>query len=196
MLNFLFRGLLTFNSTFLLIIIYLVKEDVTLDTKISYLNRYQWFINYSGWISYSLYILILVSLTGISIILSSKLRSDRFKAGEIVNTEYANNSFLPSYLGYFFVALSINDFNTLIFIYMILFVFTFFSQALYFNPLFLIFGYKFYNVTTVKGMSFFLISKKDLREPKAIALKANRINSYTYIEGVNFELSYCKNKKI
>lgn len=100
-----------------------------------------------------------------------------------MSIEHANNSFLPSYLGYFFVALSINSFQTLVFVYLILFIFTYRSQALYFNPLFLLYGYEFYNVSTSSHVTLFLISKESFRTPKEVVIdKVYRINDYTLID--------------
>jgi hypothetical protein len=129
------------------------------------------------------YLLIPILSTGVSIFLSNKLGRDEFKAGEVVSIEHANNSFLPSYLGYFFVALSIGNWETLWFVYGVLFVFTFLSQALYFNPLFLLFGYEFYNITTKNGTVIFLISRQRYKKPGEIQMEvAYRINNYTFIE--------------
>ncbi|MCR3894823.1 hypothetical protein NUK31_17555 [Aeromonas caviae] len=129
------------------------------------------------------YLLIPILSTGVSILLSNKLGKDEFKAGEVGSIEHANNSFLPSYLGYFFVALSIGNCETLWFVYGVLFAFTFLSQALYFNPLFLLFGYEFYNITTKNGTAIFLISRQRYKKPDDIQIKvANRINNYTFIE--------------
>lgn len=195
MLNFIFRGLLTFNATSLLVIIYLVKEGITLGKLFSWLNQFSWVISLPSFTSYFLYMLITIILTWFSIYLSPRLGKDTFESGEILSIEYANNSFLPSYLGYFFVALSINNLETLFFIYIILFIFTFLSQALYFNPLFLIFRFNFYNVTNRNGVSFFLISRRSFRKPGQVALTASRINNYTYIEGINGELRTSESKK-
>jgi hypothetical protein len=117
------------------------------------------------------------------ILLSYFLGKDEFKKGEIVRVENANNTFLPSYLGYFFVALSINNWEALMYIYVVLFIFTYKSQALYFNPLFLLFGFEFYNIQTKKGASIFLISKKKYKTPDEVVIKISyRINNYTFIE--------------
>ena len=92
-------------------------------------------------------------------------------------------SFLPSYLGYFFVALSINNWETLSFVYGVLFIFTYLSQALYFNPLFLLFGFEFYNIKTKNGTAIFLISRNKYKKPNEIDIeKAHRINNYTFLE--------------
>lgn len=179
-MDILFRILLTFNATSLLIIVYLVQNSVVL---LRPFNVGGTTICVSPWISYIGYITIPLVLTLLSIALSRFLGRDEFRSGAIGSIEYANNSFLPSYLGYFFVALSITGFNSLIFVYALLFIFTFLSQALYFNPLFLVFGYKFYNVKTKKGVTIFLISKNDFKVPDEIVIgKACRINNYTYLE--------------
>jgi hypothetical protein len=127
--------------------------------------------------------LVPIILTWLSLFLSKYLGKDDFKAGEITDIEHANNSFLPSYLGYFFVALSISDWQALFFVYSILFVFTFLSQALYFNPIFLLFRYEFYNVKTKSGTTIFLISRAQYKMPKDVIIStARRINNYTFIE--------------
>jgi len=180
-MNFLFRVLLTSNATSLLLIIYSIKESVTL---LDLFPSYPCLFDFDEKISYSIYIAIPIFLTWASIKASPLLSKDSFEEGSIVAIEHANNSFLPSYLGYFFVALSINNPTTLLFVYGILFVFTFLSQALYFNPLFLLFGFDFYNIRTKNGAEIFLISKNKYKKPAKISIeKASRINDYTYLEG-------------
>ncbi|MDF4810936.1 hypothetical protein P3536_24165, partial [Vibrio parahaemolyticus] len=67
--------------------------------------------------------------------------------------------------------------------YGVLFMFTFLSQALYFNPLFLLFGFDFYNITTKNGAVVFLISRHSYKTPASIDIsQARRINNYTFIE--------------
>lgn len=179
-MNILFRLLLTFNATSLLIIIYLVKNNITLYShlpkNIIELEIHPLFFFFS-------YMLIPLLLTGLSIFLSKLLPKNSFNPEEIKSISHANNSFLPSYLGYFFVALSIENLNILIFVYSILFIFTFLSQALYFNPLFLIYGYDFYNIETKNGAGIFLISRESYKKPLDVDIKsASRINNYTFIE--------------
>lgn len=181
-LNTLFRLLLTFNATSLLVIVFSVKSGFTLQKLFAYFGFVNFIPDFHNLISYFLYVLILILLTKLSIWISSSLGKDSFECGQIISIEHANNSFLPSYLGYFFVALSINDLDTLLFVYAILFVFTFFSQALYFNPLFLVFRYHFYHLTTKNGSKIFLISRNEFKNPKSIEIQANRINNYTFID--------------
>tara|TARA_R110002049_G_scaffold173750_2_gene340665 strand:- start:21929 stop:22474 length:546 start_codon:yes stop_codon:yes gene_type:complete len=180
MTNIAFRLLLTFNATSLLLIIFTVHKGVVLGDLFS---EYDWLLRLPNIASYLIYLLVPILLTWLSLLLSIFLGKDDFKQGEIKSIEHANNSFLPSYLGYFFVALSINNWETLWVVYTVLFTFTFLSQALYFNPLFLIFRYEFYNIKTKNGTAIFLISAHQYKSPGEVSIpKAYRINNYTFIE--------------
>lgn len=180
-MNILFRLLLAFNATSLLVIIFVVQKGYSLGYFFPILCPYLGGV--TNYISYLVYLLVPVLLTWLSVILCPYLGKDEFKSGSIVSIEHANNSFLPSYLGYFFVALSIGGWEALFFVYGVLFVFTFLSQALYFNPLFLLFRFEFYNIVTKDGAAVFLISRNRYKLPSDVAIdKAYRINDYTFIE--------------
>ncbi|HET8802920.1 MAG TPA: hypothetical protein VFN01_17260 [Marinobacter sp.] len=179
-MNVVFRLLLTFNATSLLLVVFLVQNGCSVGCV---LQNFGLGFDVSKIVSYIVYSAMPVFLTAFSVGLSDRLGSDEFKPGEISSIEYANNSFLPSYLGYFFVALSVSGWESLFFVYSVLFVFTFLSQALYFNPLFLVFGYNFYNVRTNSGVYIFLISREKYKNPDDVVIsKAYRINDYTFIE--------------
>lgn len=180
-MNFLFRLLLTFNATSLIIVVYLVKEHYLMEKFIPAFS-----FAYSEIVSYIIYAGIPLFLTFLSLKLSKYLDNDSIEQdgrSPIHEIEQANNAFLPSYLGYFFVALSVSDLTTLGFIYFVLFVFTFLSQALYFNPLYLVFGYQFYNITTETNVKIFIISKRMIKNPSNLEFpKLKRINNFTFID--------------
>lgn len=169
-MKLIYRVLLTANSIILLLMVYFVKEKI--------------WIKIFGIYTVILYALIPLCLAFICLLLSHLLSNDCMN-GDILGIELANDAYLPSYLGYFFVALSIptNDILTLLFVFSILFLFVFCSQALYYNPLFLILGYKFYYVTNSKSMKIFIISKRELRICDSFTFnKLKRINNYTFID--------------
>lgn len=64
-----------------------------------------------------------------------------------------------------------------------MFVFTFLTQAQYFNSVFLLFGYHFYHITTEQGTKGFLIAEgKVIRNVKDVGFTdLQRINDTTYI---------------
>lgn len=181
MINFIFRLFLTFNATSLILVIYLVKSEITLNSLSTFLSELPTFI------SYTFYFIIPVIFTFLSLRSSKWLEDDSIEIEDnepkIKEVEQANNAYLPSYLGYFFVALSVPHCDTLIFVFALLFVFTFLSQTLYFNPLFLMFGYHFYYLTTETNIKIFLITKQNLKEPRKLNFpKLKRINDFTFID--------------
>ena len=156
----------------LLVVVYFVKEHITIPISIV---KYEY-------ISYMIYVVGLVFFSGICLLLTRFLRRDTIEGG-IEEIEVANNSYLPTYLGYFFIALGVNDVSTLLWVFLIIFIFTYFSQNLYFNPMFLLFDYKFYYITTTKGMKLFIISKKNIKSKEGLAFnEIGRINDYTFID--------------
>ena len=71
--------------------------------------------------------------------------------------------FIPTYLGYFFVALSFSDDTKLInvvLVFCILFFFTFVGSKHFFNPLYYVFGYKLYKVKTSDGVESAIYSQQ------------------------------------
>lgn len=179
--NLLFRLFLTFNATSLILVVYLVKEQKVINGWSCYLA------GLPHWVSYALYFAVPVLFTFLSLLLSNKLADDNIEADKgksaIREVEQANNAYLPSYLGYFFVALSVPHCDTLIFVFAILFLFTFLSQTLYFNPLFLVFGYHFYYLTTETNIKIFVISKRNLKNPSGLSFpNLKRINDFTFID--------------
>ena len=185
-MNRLFRFFLAVSSTSLFIVIFLIKSRCYIleSNFYSYLDK---FLKINNLEQYSLvgFISIPLLFLAISMKLLEKLSKDRIKEGEIIEIENSTNNFLPSYLGYFFVALSIsdNDFLTMSIIYCIIVLFVFYSQTNYFNPFLLILGYKFYKIKTNRGLSLLLISKKEFKKSNEVIIeKVYRINNSTYID--------------
>lgn len=168
----LYKLLLTLNSTSFILVVYLIQKEHYL----IFLERQPL------WMSHLFFALAPVLLTWFSLLMKRLLSADSIEC-EITDAELANHSFLPSYLGYFFVALSVNRLETMVFVYVILFLFTYLSQTIYFNPLFLCFGYHFYYITTGENVRHFIISRKVIRTTKGLSFpRLRRINSFTYID--------------
>lgn len=159
---------MTFNSTSWVIILFGVKQEWTL------------------WCIPSLFFnLILLIISGlmsfISLLLANIIENDNLS--NVDDFTLANHSFIPTYLGYFFVGLSLENINQFIFAYIIIFIFVYLSQTEYFNPIYLLFRYKFYYVLTSKKIRIFIITRrkiKDLNDKPFDKLK--RINDTTFID--------------
>lgn len=168
-MNLLFKLLLTMNATLWMVIVYAIKENFSI-------------LSIPQWMFHSALVLLVLGLSWLTLLLS------RFFGEESIQSckefSLADNEFLPVYLGYFFVSLSIPDCYTMFFLYIILFIFTFLSQTQYFNPAYLIFGYHYYHITTQNGTNFFIIKYgKVIRNKEHMQIKnLRRINDTTFIE--------------
>ncbi|MGV7117705.1 hypothetical protein [Paenibacillus kyungheensis] len=163
---------MSLNSILFVVIVYLIKQDISL------FNGF--FL--CTWPSHLILMIIPIFLAKLNLKTSKYLEKDSIES-KITQIEQANNTYLPSYLGYFFIALSIQNVQTFIFIFLILFVFVYFSQTQYFNPVFLLLGYHFYFVTIEDNSKNIIISKRKLKIPhEAEFKKLRRINYYTYID--------------
>ena len=182
-----YRVILTINSLEMFVIIYLVKEKRQLPFE---------FVK-SEYFSYLIYFMFAIVFSAFCLLVAKWLPKETILGG-VIHVESANESYLPSYLGYFFVALSISDCKIFICVGSVIFIFIYFSQAQIFNPMFLLFGYKFYVITVENQITFFVISKKNIMTIKNLEFtNLRRINNYTYIdgEGGTDGLFNCKNKK-
>lgn len=168
-MKILFKFLLTLNATSWMLVVYCMKETITI------WNTPQWLFN--------LVLLCLpILLSWLTIALASFLGTDFIDGCQEFGL--ADNEFLPTYLGYFFVSVGVSDNTTMMYIYAIVFVFTFLSQTQYFNPIFLLFGYHYYHILTERGTRVFVIVKgKVIRNKASIKFdNLKRINDTTYIQ--------------
>lgn len=181
-MNFILRLFLTFSSVSFFVVVYLIKEQINPLTKPLYfdsktvidLRNYAWVIN-------MIYIITPFILGFISLRLCKVLAKSTIN--KVTSIEVSNNDFLANYLSFFFVALSVNNITTFWFLLLLILLFTFVSKVSYFNPVFLVFGFKFYHVITGENTKVMLISKQSIRNPKVFqAMSVKRINDYTYIE--------------
>ena len=160
----------TLSSTSWIFVIYGISEEAS-------------FINHSRVLTGLTLLLIPIFLTVVWLINATKCSSIDNIQGECQDIEEANNDFLSNYLGYFFIGIGLDKLETLVIMYIIIFVFTCVSQNKYYNPLLLLFGYKYYNATICGGTKVFVISKKDIRNPKDADFSCiRRISNMSYID--------------
>lgn len=172
-----FKFVLTLNSLLLSLMVFLIKEGFV----INFLHPY--FSSLPDIISYILYFSVVLILTRLSMQLIDFLGTDTMDAGSISVIEPANDAFLPSYLGYFFVALSIPNIEVFIYVFGIICIFIFHSRISYFNPIFFLFRFNFYNIVNNKNIKVLLITRKQLKEPKSTTFNnLKRINNYTFMD--------------
>lgn len=167
-----FNLMLSLSASAYVVVIFLIKEEISFPLLPQQLTR----------LSYIIYLVIPVFIAWLCLRFSKYLSVCGMEC-RIEEVELASHSFLPNYLGYFFVALSIPNITTLIYVYAVIFIFTHLSKALSFNPLFLLFGYQFYFVTGEDGARIFLITKQKMKTYQDADLdNLRRINDFTFID--------------
>ncbi len=172
LIKFLYKCLLAFNATFLLVVVF-------------YLDKYDGYSIFPQ-IPYYLQAIFLLCLpvftTWLSLCMSKFLPSDDL-CNQTKSIELINNAYFPNYIGYFFVAVSVNNVKTLCIVYVVLVVFTLVSTTHYFNPILLLFRYNFYNIITADNIKILIITKKTFRtDTELTKCRLKRINDFTFID--------------
>lgn len=146
----------------------------------------QWLIDNKFIILAILYFLILLAISYSLIWILKKewlIDADEVIRGRTISSfENANDSYLPTYLGYFFVSLSIPSWELFRVLFIILFMLSYRSKFSHFNPLFIFLGYKyyFYELNNTKNL---LITKEIIKNPNEIEFdKLVRLNDFTFID--------------
>lgn len=158
------------DSIMLLLIVYCAKSNLCIP-------------GYGKWWSLLLLVILTLLLARLCIVGSERLSMDSIIEG-ITEIEPVNETYLPVYLSFFFVALSIpdHDYFTLGIIILIIMIFLERSQTMFYNPVFLIFKYQFYHVRS-NGVRILIITKRNIRTMKGLSFpNLRRINDYTYID--------------
>lgn len=130
------------------------------------------------------YLLIFGSFAFLSLVFTRKV----FPAGEtlIVNEEKPIESVaVPTYIGLFVITIGLSEIPeaTSWIILLVLFLFwTRLEKIFYFNPIWLFFGYRFYEVKSSNKNTYTLVTKRGRLKGKQSFENLRRINNYTFLE--------------
>ena len=136
--------------------------------------------------SYGMYIALVIGLTWIVILFFPKLDDDEMQnGGSIKSVEDASLQFFPNYLAYFFVALSANDKYAVLIVFLIMLVLSYLSNTMLYNPLLVLFRYRYYLVVNGNNKRSLVITRRLLNPAPAEPIsfpKLKRLNDNTFIE--------------
>ena len=136
--------------------------------------------------SYMVYLLIVVFLTWIVIRVFPYLDDDEMQdAKSIKFVEESSYLFYPNLLAYFFVALSAQDKYAVLIVFLIMLFFSYVSHTMLYNPLFVLFNYKYYLVTCQNNKKILVITKKVLNPGTDLPISfvsLKRMNDNTFVE--------------
>lgn len=151
-------------------------------------NNFEYRINFvESILVYSAIFLALTIVSFFSLKLSKKFDAYPLERKRITSFEQANDIYLFSYLGYMIISICLPTLKSfLLFLLLTIFILAR-LQSYYFNPLLLIFGYKFYFINQDDKSKILLITKNNIKNMDDLFInKENNIdiyqlNCFTYI---------------
>ena len=144
------------------------------------------------YIVYMLYLIVLLVLSFFSIRFSFKyLDQDVIERAKVKEFEQANDFYLPIYLGYAFVAISLPTLKSFLLFFVLMLIVLARTRFFYFNPIFLVLGYRFYFIKQIDDSKILVISKKEIKTIDELFEDSNgdmqsyialtKVNNYTFL---------------
>lgn len=178
----LYRLLFVGKAFLLLVSIYLINHSIPIGDLLKDvgLSHMKW--DLPNVLSYIVYFAIPIFLTYRSINTFNKLDPSEIKGENIHLVESASATFLPTFFAYIFVGLSINNYSTLICIYIVLTILCFCAEIYLYNPIFHLLGYRFYFVTAGNN-KVLIMTKKNIKLNEPVEFNnLGQINDFTYVD--------------
>ncbi|MFB6331308.1 hypothetical protein [Acinetobacter variabilis] len=139
------------------------------------------------YVAYVIYLIALLFLSFFSIKFSFKyLDQDVIERKKVKEFEQANDFYLPIYLGYAFVSISLPTLKSFLLFFVLMLIVLARTRFFYFNPIFLVLGYKFYFIKHTDDSKVLVISKKEIKTIDELFEDSNGdIRSYIALTKVN-----------
>lgn len=182
MWNWIIMFFFSISSTLLLLVIYLIKSSYW----IIHINN-QWNV----WINILMYIFVSIILSYLFILYFKKISAKDSIESEVTSIASVNNEYIPVYLGYIFVSVSIPnpcpgqvDWITFSVVYLLINIIITCAKTLCFNPLFILFGYGYYAITTSSNIKLYIITRRSIgkRSCRVTFPKLRKITEVVYFE--------------
>lgn len=192
-MTYLYRLLLIFSSISLTFAIFLINKEVSVfgglnDWALSNLP----FMPLAKWkpaeallstMSYLSYFFICLAISAISLRMTGRLSTERVDSSSFKSIEIANDTFLPIYLAYFFVALSTTSYISFLLVFSIVLIFVYRSGGAYFDPIYVLRGYKIYAAISNNNVKIYVVTKQILKGVGDLKFEdLRRVNDFTFIE--------------
>lgn len=181
MLAILTRFFLSVSSFSGVLYFYVVTN---LDTRISNFLIFDWNILSIFWIRHLIYLAIFALFALITLMITERAfpRGDKLQALEVKPIESVA---VPTYISMFVIALGLSTIDNSVSLVVLLILFLFWTRLekiFYFNPIWLFFGYRFYEIKSSNENTYTLITKKDRLKGKQSQTNLRRLNNYTFLE--------------
>ncbi|GLV27389.1 hypothetical protein [Sphingobium chungangianum] len=134
-------------------------------------------------ISYLSYFLACLIFSNLGFRATRWLSPERVDGASFKSIELVNDTFLPIYLAYFFVALSTTNYLSFVLVFGVVLLFVYRSGGAYFDPMYVLRGYKIYAATSNKDVKSYIITKQILKGVGDLKFEGlRRVNDFTFIE--------------
>jgi hypothetical protein len=190
-MNYIYRLLLISSSLSITLAVYFINKKISiLSQAVMWLRDntdffHQFVYNFYAFnmASYFLYILGCLAISSVGLSFSKRLSVETVSKGSFKTFELVNDTFIPIYLAYFFIALSVGNLVTFSIIFSIVFVFVYASSSVCFDPLYVLRGYKIYAAVSNADVKNYIITKQIIKDASAVEFSTlHRINNFTFIE--------------
>ncbi len=144
------------------------------------------------YVAYVIYLIALLILSFFSIKFSFKyLDQNVIERKKVKEFEQANDFYLPIYLGYAFVAISLPTLKSFLLFFVLMLIVLARTRFFYFNPIFLVLGYKFYFIKQTDDSKILIILKKEIKTVEELfddgngslvdSISITKVNDYTFL---------------
>lgn len=175
----LYKIFFTVVSLLLLAVIYLINMGI----EIGPLTGIHMWFDMPAIVSYLIYILGSLFLTWLCTLAFPNFETIDLHSSNIKAIESADSTFVPMYLAYVFVGVSIQNDTSLIWCYLLIVIICFFAQNYYFNPLYYLLGYRYYFVINSTDKKILIMTKKQIYLGQEIDFtNLKRLNDYSYVD--------------
>lgn len=169
------------SSISLLAVIYLINNGVGVGSLLGEVGIH---VKYDlpQWVSFIFYVIAVIGFAGLLTLMFKRLRPGELLKQNIEQLDADNSGLLAMILAYVFVGLSINNGWTLIAVMLFLLIFNLCGSSHIYNPLFYLFGYHYYYVTSSKTQILVMTKTKYSLGSDADFNQCGCLNDYTYID--------------
>ena len=155
-----------------------------LDDEILKWSPFGWSIFSLFWIRQIAYVAFFALFALATLMITKRI----FKSGdklEVIEIKPIESVAVPTYISLFVIALGLSTIETSLSLVILTILFLFWTRLekiFYFNPIWLFFGYRFYEIKSSNENTYTLITKRDRLKGKQRLSDLRRLNNYTFLE--------------
>lgn len=189
LLKWLYRLVIAASSVSLFVAVFLIKDKLYLTGSTAFLKigNLAFLQTWPAWTSCLIYVGLILIISFFGLLISYLLENDTMPKGTIDSVEGSADGFVTNYLAYFFVALGTPSYSSdpiiFWFVFSLIFIFIAVSKSALFNPVYFIFGFRPYKVTSEQGTMSTVVSRNRIRNAQDLEFKMlKKLNENTYLD--------------